>query len=224
MNVTESPPLAERTLGDIAAQLAGATAVLRAYNLDFCCGGAATLGAAAAANGVPVATVAAALAALAPAPEADAPRAPSALIDHILSRYHAVHRSELPELIRLARTVERVHARHPACPAGLAAALKEVAAELESHMQREEAVLFPLMRQGGHPMIGQPIACMRHEHDEHGVRLRHLETLTRGCATPDDGCATWRALNAGVAKLIDDLMQHIHLENNVLFPQFAAPR
>ncbi|MGE0748934.1 MAG: DUF542 domain-containing protein, partial [Rhodospirillales bacterium] len=190
MSVIESRPLAERTLGDIAAHLAGATAVLRAYKLDFCCGGEATLGAAAAANGLPVAAVAAALAALAPASEIDAPRAPAALIEHILSRYHAVHRHELPELIRLARTVEKVHARHPACPAGLADALEEVAAELESHMQREEIVLFPLMRQGGHPMIAHPIACMRHEHDAHGARLRHLETLTHGCVTPADGCAT----------------------------------
>ncbi|HRE44257.1 MAG TPA: hemerythrin domain-containing protein, partial [Terricaulis sp.] len=150
------------------------------------------------------------------------PEEPSALIDHILERYHETHRRELPELIRLAEKVERVHASHPDVPAGLAEALRTMMYELETHMMKEEVVLFPMMRMGPQPMIAHPIARMRLEHDDHGERLREVEALYRYGVLPDEACGSWRALYAGVRKLADDLMQHIHLENNLLFPQFAT--
>ena len=74
---------------------------------------------------------------------------PAALIDYILTRFHDRHRAELPELIALADKVERVHADAADVPHGLAAVLRRVAGELESHMQKEELVLFPAIRQGG---------------------------------------------------------------------------
>jgi regulator of cell morphogenesis and NO signaling len=166
----------------------------------------------------PVAEIAAALV----PDQAVAPEETAALLDLIETRYHATHRRELPELIRLARRVEAVHGDNPAAPRGLAALLETLAAEMESHMQKEEQVLFPLMRRGGHPMIGQPIAMMRHEHDDHGETLRALEALTDGGVPPAGACNTWRALYAGTRKLTDDLMEHIHLENNVLVPRFGA--
>ncbi|MGL1180974.1 hemerythrin domain-containing protein, partial [Vibrio parahaemolyticus] len=76
----------------------------------------------------------------------DAPT--SALIDHILTRYHARHREQLPELIRLARRVESVHGDRPECPRGLADHLETMQQELESHMQKEEMVLFPIYKRG----------------------------------------------------------------------------
>lgn len=214
--------MAERTLGDIAAGLPGASAVFRTHKLDFCCGGGETLAHAAAARGIDVMAIEAALAALEQPAAVQAPEDPARLIDHILSRYHETHRRELPELIRLARKVEAVHRDHPQVPAGLAVLLETMAAELELHMQKEEGMLFPMMKAGGNPMIIHPIGCMRHEHDDHGERLRAVEALTGDLVIPDGACATWKALYAGLAKLIDDLMEHIHLENNVLFPQFAG--
>ena len=71
-------------------------------------------------------------------------------------------------------------------------------------------------------MLDTPIACMRHEHDDHGAHLRELDRLTSGITLPAGACRTWQALYAGLAKLEEDLMQHIHLENNVLFPRFSA--
>jgi regulator of cell morphogenesis and NO signaling len=102
--------------------------------------------------------------------------------------------------------------------------LRDIGAELESHMRKEEQILFPMMRAGGAPMIVHPIGVMRHEHDEHGARLRRLEALTHDHTPPADACASWLALYAGTRKLVDDVMNHIHLENNVLFPQFAPAR
>ncbi len=217
-----STSFASRTLADIATKLPGATGIFRAHKLDFCCGGNVTLSEAAAKRGLSLSGVEAALLALDPGAKRAVPTAPAPLIDHILTRYHEVHRRELPELIRLATRVEAVHREHAAVPAGLAVQLEEMRNELKSHMLKEEAILFPLMRSGGNPMIVHPIARMRDEHDEHGERLRALETLTHGLTLPDDACPTWRALYAGLRKLIDDLMEHIHLENNLLFPQFGA--
>ncbi|WP_020649622.1 iron-sulfur cluster repair protein YtfE [Solimonas variicoloris] len=226
MTISEPAPatteaLAQRTLGDIASQLPGATAVFRKYKLDFCCGGNVALREAAARKSLPLDALAAELRAIDPAGYAVPPDATEPLIAHIVQRYHQVHRRELPELVRLATRVEAVHRQHPEAPLGLADALKEMALELEAHMQKEEAVLFPMMS-AGTAMLGQPIAVMRHEHDEHGERLRHIEALTHQTELPADACPTWRALYVGVRKLIDDLMEHIHLENNVLFPRFAT--
>lgn len=214
-------PFEKRTVGAIAAELPGATAVFRKHKLDFCCGGDVALEKAAQAKGAPLDEIVGQLEALDPY-AVETPSDPDALIDHILRRYHDVHRQELPELVRLAKRVEAVHRDHPQVPAGLAAALEELAAELDTHMRKEEEILFPLMRDGGSSMIGHPIARMRLEHDDVGEQLRSIEALTHNCELPDGACTTWHALYAGVRKLIDDLMQHIHLENNVLFPQFAT--
>lgn len=214
--------LAGQSLGAIATAIPGATAVLRRHKLDFCCGGDIPLAEAAARRGLDAGAIATELAALAPAPEEALPEDTDALIDLIETRYHAGHRREVPELVRLARRVEAVHAERPDCPAGLADLLARMAAELESHMQKEEQVLFPLMRRGGHPMIGQPIAMMRHEHDDHGEHLRALEAMTDDFTPPADACRTWRALYAGLDHLAGELMRHIHIENSVLFPRFGA--
>ncbi|MFN4309562.1 MAG: iron-sulfur cluster repair protein YtfE [Ferrovibrio sp.] len=209
-----------RSLADIAAKLPGATGVFRAHKLDFCCGGGISLKEAAARRGLAVAELEGELKALDSGAPADTPAETAELIEHILVRYHAVHRAELPELIRLARRVEAVHRDHPAVPAGLADLLADTLQELETHMQKEEMMLFPMMKQGGHPMIGHPIAVMQDEHVEHGERLRLIEALTDGGVPPEGACTTWRALYAGTRKLVDDVMEHIHLENNLLFPRW----
>jgi regulator of cell morphogenesis and NO signaling len=221
MNVATEVPTAERPLGDIARELPGAAAVFRRHQLDYCCGGSQTLRDAAEAAGIDARVVERELAALTPS-AAEAPEEPLPLIDHILARYHETHRRELPELIALARRVEQRHAEHPQVPRGLAALLEHIAEAIEEHMLKEERILFPMMRAGGVPMIMGPIQVMEHEHVEHGERLRQLEALTRNHTPPADACTSWHALYAGTRKLVDDVMQHIHLENNVLFPQFSG--
>jgi len=142
------------------------------------------------------------------------------IITYILERYHQVHRREVPELRTLARHVEEAHAGHAAVPTGLSALLERMHEALESHMQKEEQILFPLMRAGGSPMIVHPIDMMRHEHDEHGENLTALAALTNNMTAPDDACKSWRALYAGLAKLVADLNEHIRIENDILFPRF----
>lgn len=142
-----------------------------------------------------------------------------ALIAHILDRFHAAHRAEVPGLIALAVMAARADERFPRA---LIDALHEAERELESHMQKEEQILFPLMEAGGHPMIGCPINQMRYEHDEHAGRIAALETLTDHLRLPANAGEAWTALYAGIGKLLGDLREHIRLENEVLFPRFAA--
>jgi regulator of cell morphogenesis and NO signaling len=217
-----SPEFAERTLADLAVTLPGATAVFRRRKLDFCCGGNISLRDAMQAKGQALDELQDELAQLVQAGGTpDTAQDVPALIERIETRYHAVHRRELPELARLARRVEAVHRENPGVPRGLADLLDRMTVELEAHMQKEEQVLFPLMLQGGHPMIGHPIAMMLSEHDDHGAHLRSLEALTQDFTLPEGACTSWRALYAGTRKFADDLVEHIHTENNILFPRFS---
>ncbi len=146
-----------------------------------------------------------------------APADTSALIDHVLVRYHAVHRQQMPELVRLAQRVEAAHAGHPELPRGLADLLSRMAWEMEAHMQKEEEGLFPALRDGPGGMA-MAMELMRDEHDDHHHRLTELEALTQGHRAPDDACGTWRALCAGTAAFAADLREHIRIENEILFP------
>ena len=218
-----SPALSpEQSIGQIAVQLPGATAVFRRLKLDFCCGGQLRLADAVAEKGLDLDAVVAELSSLQRPAELAQETEPAALIDHIVARYHDVHRAQLPELIRMAHRVEAVHRANPEVPAGLGDLLEEIQQELVTHMHKEEAILFPILKSGGNPFVGQPIGMMRSEHVGHGNALDKLNALTHDATPPEGACNTWRALYAGIAQLNDDLIHHIHLENNVLFPQFEA--
>ena len=158
---------AEQSIGQIAVQLPGATAVFRRLKLDFCCGGQVSL--------------------------------------------------------RQATADKNLHRDNPHVPAGLADTLEGMEQELLSHMEKEEQILFPMLKSGGNPFVKHPISMMRSEHVGHGAELDKLLALTNDATPPQGACNTWRALYAGIAQLNDDLINHIHLENNVLFPQFEAP-
>lgn len=90
-------------------------------------------------------------------------------------------------------------------------------------MCKEEHILFPLMKSGGHPMIGQPVAVMLADHEDHLALGKMLEDMTAGCIAPLGTCGTWKTLYAGIRKLLDDLHDHIRIENTILFPRFTQP-
>lgn len=215
--------LRARTVGDIAATLPGATAVFRSFKIDFCCNGDVMLAAAAQERGLDVETLERALVAIDNQTLDSAVVMSSAeLINHIKTRYHDGHRRALPELIALSRKVEMVHRDHPKVPAGLCDVLDRMETELQSHMAEEEQQLFPAMQKADAQPLDASILNLRHQHDEHGALLRQVEVLTDEFSPPEGACGSWRALYVGTAQLADDLMQHIHLENNVLFPRFAT--
>ena len=218
--------LTEQTLGNLACLIPGATRVFRQYKLDFCCGGNTRLSDAASQRDLDAQAIAEQLAALGDHSETqpDWRNEPAgALIAHILERFHEKHRDQFPELIRLANRVEQVHGNKADCPVGLAEHLWNMQQELESHMLKEEQILFPMLQRGMKlPQSQGPLAVMRFEHDQHGAALERLAELTNDITPPENACNTWRALYRGLEELRDDLMQHIHLENNILFANASA--
>ena len=215
--------IAGQAVGHIAATLPGAAAIFQSHGVDFCCSGDRTLADAAAKRALDLDALIDELAAASPAAEESWNAAPTAdLIEHIITRYHSVHLRELPWLIRLAHKVEAAHKDNARVPAGLADLLSRLLAGVNVHQRREEVVLFPMMLAGGGPMIEAAIATIRAEHDDHGAALTEIDRLTQNRTAPGDACATWRALCVGLTKLHDDLMMHVHLENNILFPRFAG--
>jgi len=147
------------------------------------------------------------------------------LVDHIEQHYHAGLRRDLPTLVDAARRVERDHANHAAVPAGLCDVLAGFSDELESHMLKEETMLFPVLRNGARGgSIDMPMRMMEREHDSHDDQLDRIRDLTNDMKVPDDASATWTALYAGLEMLETELRQHIYLENNVLFARATGER
>lgn len=213
------------TLGDLVTADPRRARVLEGLGLDYCCHGQRSLGEAAAEAGLDPAEVAAGL---------DLPDAPAAgadwralgladLADHVVEVHHTYLWNEMGRLAALADKVAEVHGgRHPEL-AGVRADYRALKDDLEAHLRKEERILFPAIHQldaAGAPVgVLGPIRQMILEHDTAGELLERLRSATAGYATPDDGCSSYRALMDGLAELEADLHEHIHKENNVLFPR-----
>jgi regulator of cell morphogenesis and NO signaling len=148
------------------------------------------------------------------------PTEAAALTLHIEARYHARHREQLPMLAAMAERVEDVHFGDDGVPEGLSLLLRQMIGEMEVHMKKEELILFPAIRRGGMPGIENPIAVMRADHAGHDREMAEIRRLTADMTLPDGACGTWTGLYRGLAEFIDDLTEHMRLENDVLFPQF----
>jgi regulator of cell morphogenesis and NO signaling len=212
-------------LADLARDWAGASRVFHRHELDFCCQGHRTLAEACRERRLDVTEIARELLAEIMPIDADhdwrmLPQAQ--LIAHIVDGFHADHRRELPRLIAMAEKVERVHADKPGCPLGLAEHLHGMQHRLEQHMQKEEQILFPMLLAGAGAQAQMPIHVMTGEHDEHALDLQRVRTLAGGFTPPEHACTTWRALYLGLDAFERSVMEHIHLENHVLFPAALA--
>jgi regulator of cell morphogenesis and NO signaling len=152
----------------------------------------------------------------------------SELCDDIEQTHHDFLRAELPRLSEIVDTVVATHSdRHPAL-AELQETFQQLCDELEPHMKREEEVLFPvirLMEQSDIPMrpsfetVVNPITRMEDDHSSVELALERLRNLTYGFRIPGDACNTYRVMIEGLRQLEADLHQHIHKENNILFPR-----
>jgi regulator of cell morphogenesis and NO signaling len=225
-----------RTVGELVAERIDRARVFDDLGIDYCCHGKATLAEACRRLGLDAAEVAAAIersdSEPDPSDEPDYRAMPlGRLADHIESSHHVFMKRELPRLRALLDKVAAAHGgRHPEL-----LELGEVFAafrdEIDSHLAKEEQVLFPLIRRleaattlpSVHcGTVNNPIRVMEHEHDSAGAALSRMRELTGEFRTPDDGCESYRALMDGLAAVEADLHRHIHKENNVLFPGAAA--
>ncbi|MDR3431470.1 MAG: iron-sulfur cluster repair protein YtfE [Rouxiella aceris] len=209
-------------LGALAVAIPRATRLFRQYDLDFCCGGKQTLLQATSKKDLDIDLIEQQLADIEQQPETSVNWQTATLteiIHYIIPRFHDRHRQELPELVLMAEKVERVHGDKAACPHGLAVQLQTILDELTSHMMKEEQILFPMIVSGMGRQASGPISVMEREHDDAGNILEEIKRLTNNVTPPEGACVTWRALYAGINEFISDLMEHIHLENNLLFPR-----
>lgn len=210
---------ADQTLADLAINIPMATELFRKHRLDFCCAGKQTLKDACDKKSIQLQQITDELELLGSKkmPEADLPL--KDLVPFIIERFHEDLRKRIPELVKLADKVERVHAEDDKCPTGLTQLLMQVQNEMFLHMLKEENVLFPLIISGRGSLAMMPIKVMGIEHEAHGKQLEDLRALTFDFTAPENACPTWRALYKGLEKLEEELMSHIHLENHVLFPR-----
>jgi len=214
---------ADQFLSDLAIAVPMATEVFRKNRLDFCCGGKQTLKDACAKKQINLENIVNQITELDGKKQnihTDLPL--SEMTGFIVKRYHEDLRRRLPELVTLADKVERVHFDHSDCPHGLKTLLSELHSEMLLHMMKEENVLFPLIEAGKGSMALMPVKVMMSEHDSHGRQLDELHRLTNDFVPPEGACTTWRSLYKGLEKLEEELMEHIHLENNILFPRALA--
>jgi len=214
----------ETTLADLVIATPHAARVLYRHRLDFCCGGRSTLADACARTNLDAAAVGREIDDAAGDGSDLHPEllTPTELTEVIITRYHEPLRAELPRLLELARKVERVHAAKPACPTGLSAHLLEMNNAIAAHLDKEEQILFPMIRAGRGALAHMPVQVMMQEHDDHAANLQRMHVLAHDFVLPPDACTSWRNLYDSLQALELELMRHIHTENNILFPAVLA--
>lgn len=146
---------------------------------------------------------------------------PAALTRHIEMRYHARHFRQLPDLVRLAEMVEDLHDGDRGVPDGLTVLLRRMTGEMETHIKKQELILFPAI-EAGQPGIDAQIARMRAQHAGHAADLARIRKLTDGFALPESACSSWATLIEWLKEFANDLSEHLRLENEVLFAHFET--
>jgi len=223
----------EQTVGDFVRQKPARARVFESLQIDYCCGGKISLSRACEKRGIDVGQV---LQAISKSDEqADTgslvdvdSMGLAELADHIEATHHAYLRDELPRLEFMTEKVSRVHGDKDERLFTMRQAFVALKAELEPHMMKEEKTLFPIIRQleasterqefhcGS---VANPIRQMEHEHEQSGDALAILNESTDAYTPPDWACNTYRAMLDSLKNLEADMHQHIHKENNVLFPK-----
>ncbi len=224
------------SLAQIVSNNHRAASVCEKYNLDFCCKGKRTLQQACIEGNINIEDV---VADLKTAEQSNGDKeliefdklTLAQLAEYIVKMHHSYVSKEAPQIFSYLQKVASKHGeRHPEMLKvfELFAAVKE---ELEFHMIKEEQILFPrilemekLVAEGNEIRINQnylqsPINMMEHEHDHAGELLAEIKKLTDNYNPPIDACTTFKLSFAALQAFEMDLHQHIHLENNILFPK-----
>jgi regulator of cell morphogenesis and NO signaling len=230
---------ANRTVRELATELPNATRVFEKLGIDYCCGGSKSLIAACLQARIPVETVLQALeqgGGVKQTPGSTTPDLGSAtltdLIEHILTVHHAYVKQELPRISQLLHKVVSVHGKNRPELGQIQKAFQGMAEELNSHLLKEEHILFPYIvalesaveNDKPKPIpafgtVGNPVHMMEMEHDSAGDALKEISKLSSNHTPPDDACFSYRTLYTVLKEFETDLHQHIHLENNILFPR-----
>ena len=227
-----------KTVGELAAENPAAMRVFEELGIDYCCGGGNTLEQACRAARLPLEQLRGSIemaleTGRAMAPDRDWKIEPLAdLISHIRNTHHQYTRAALARLGPLFDEVCSVHGKNHPELVRMRVTFGGLAQELATHLMKEEMVLFPYVVRMEEAVLEKstvlpapfgsvrnPVAMMMHEHDGAGQALREMRAASNGYIAPPDGCASYRTLYQALAEFETDLHQHIHLENNILFPR-----
>ena len=226
----------QTTVGEIVRARPDTSRVFERLGIDYCCGGKKTIAEACQPKRLDAPTVVALLQAIDAAPanaadvNADAMTL-SALCDHIQKVHHEYLRQELPRLDFMTRKVAAVHGEHEPRLLQVREVFQHFALAMAAHTVEEEQQIFPKIRRldatHGDPTtaaaeLKRDLHKLESEHDRAGAALEKFNQLTDGYTPPEWACNTFRALYDGLAKLEAETHQHVHKENNVLFPRALA--
>lgn len=223
----------ETTVGEIVRAVPARSRLFENLGIDYCCGGKKPLTEACRTKGLDPATVVAMLLALDAGASDDAVANPdalslTALCDHIEQVHHEYLRAELPRLDFMTRKVAAVHGDHEPRLREVREVFEAFHAAMASHTQEEEGLIFPAIRRlesaggAGAAQLKAALDKLESEHDRAGAALARLSELTDNYVPPEWACNTFRALYDGLASLERETHQHVHKENNVLFPRALA--
>jgi regulator of cell morphogenesis and NO signaling len=231
-----------KTVREFALSIPSATKVFEKLGIDYCCGGGKKLGEACVQAKLPVDQVLQQLEQAESSRLAGNENGPdwtaqllADLVDHIVKKHHAYVQSEIPRLSALAEKVASKHG--PTHPETLKVneLFETLADELTMHLMKEEQILFPYIVRMEEAVLEKapvlpppfgtvqnPVRMMVSEHDSAGTILRELRAITSDYSAPEGACTSYRTLYNGLLEFEADLHQHIHLENNILFPRAIA--
>lgn len=230
----ETINFSETAVGELVRQRPARSRVFERFGVDYCCGGKITLNEACQKKKIDVEEVCKELAECEENEDRDQgivdadAMTLTELADHIEHTHHAYLREELPRLEWMTEKVARVHGDHDARLHDLRRAFVAFRAEVDPHTMKEDKVLFPIIRQleaSDGPQefhcgsVANPIRQMELEHDNAGEQLAAMHEASDGYTPPEWACNTYRAMLSSLAELEQDMHQHIHKENNVLFPK-----
>lgn len=228
----------DMTIRDIVANDFRTAAVFQRHGIDFCCKGDRSIQDACQNGRVTADQVLKEIAEATATPATGGARFNSwdlaTLVSYIVGNHHAFVRQAMPILLTHTKKVAAVHGvRHPELPE-VARLFNEVAVEMTAHMAKEEQILFPYivgLEEASHGTAGRPsapfatvrnpIRMMEMEHESAGDAMARIRSLTSGYAIPDGACTTYRVCLQELEAFERDLHEHVHLENNILFPKAA---
>ncbi len=221
--------LLEKTVAQVVSDDISTAGVFKKYNIDFCCGGGISIAEACKKNAIDANSLVADLKKSTNSSNSvnlnfkdwDIPF----LIDYIVNVHHKFVTDNLDIIDEFAQKVAKVHGEHSPEVVKIAALYERIAADLKPHMMKEERILFPAIKayvqnkNQDFPFgsIENPIEMMEHEHEEVGNYAKEIIALSNNFETPEWACNTYKALYFKLDEFINDLFQHIHLENNILF-------
>lgn len=223
------------TVGQIVADNFDTTEVFSRYRIDFCCHGNTPFAEACRNRGVDPDAVVRELEALAEKSESSAPGfvgwPVDLLIDYVLKIHHRGIRAKGPQIAALLDKVVEAHSQNHPELLQVQALFRDSLSDLGNHLLKEENVLFPYVnemfqaKEEGRKAerfhcstVLYPIEVMESEHSHEGERFEQIASLTNGYTVPEDACNSYRLMLELLKQFNEALHEHIHLENNIIFP------